>query len=257
MVCRSVRLTSALVSIPLALSYQTLAADDTHAVQQYSVDNMTQPIKLDCVEKHGKYLPSISAQEISDGQQVAMQMDGHSMHDHSHHQQMMNNKSYSTSVNQYPIPDVLLSSDAGEKKRIAEVLNSDKPVMLNFIFTTCTTICPVLSASFTQVQKELQGEVEDIMMVSISIDPEYDTVDRLSAYAKRFEAGPQWEFFTGKLKDVIAVEKAFDIYRGSKMNHEPVTLIRAKSDQPWLRIEGLANANDIVSEYRELVANAK
>lgn len=95
------------------------------------------------------------------------------------------------------------------------------------------------------------------MMVSISIDPEYDTVDRLSAYAKRFEAGPQWEFFTGKLKDVIAVEKAFDIYRGSKMNHEPVTLIRAKSDQPWLRIEGLANANDIVSEYRELVANAK
>ena len=257
MVFRSVRLAGALVSIPLTFCSQGLVAEDAGGLQQYSVDNMTQSIKLDCVEKHGKYLPSISTQGAAGGQKVAMQMDGHSMHDHSLHQQMMNNKSYSTSVSQYPIPDVLLSSNAGETKRIVEVLNSDKPVMLNFIFTTCTTICPVLSASFTQVQKELQGEVEDIVMVSISIDPEYDTVDRLSDYAKRFEAGPQWEFFTGKLKDVIAVEKAFDIYRGSKMNHEPVTLIRAKSDQPWLRIEGLANANDIVSEYRELVANAK
>lgn len=257
MVCRSVRLAGALISISLTFSCQNLVAGDGDGFQQYSVTNMTQPIELDCVQKHGKYLPSISAEGTAGDQRLAMQMGGDSMQDHSHHQHMMQSKSYSTSVSQYPIPDVLLNSNAGEQKRIADVLNGEKPVMLNFIFTTCTTICPVLSASFTQVQKELQGEVEDILMVSISIDPEYDTVDRLSDYAKRFEAGPQWEFFTGKLKDVIAVEKAFNIYRGSKMNHEPVTLIRAKSDQPWLRIEGLANANDIVSEYRELVANAK
>ena len=99
------------------------------------------------------------------------------------------------------------------------------------------------------------SEVDEITMVSISIDPEYDTVEKLSAYAQRFEAGGQWQFFTGQLEDVIAVERAFDIFRGSKMNHEPVTLIRVSNNQLWLRIDGLANAGDIVSEYRNLLSN--
>jgi protein SCO1/2 len=162
---------------------------------------------------------------------------------------------YSTLKEEYKIPDVVLTSEKGRKMSIREVLESDKPVMLNFIFTTCTTICPVLSASFSQVQDAMGSEVEDVTMVSISIDPEYDTVEKLSAYAQRFEAGEQWQFFTGQLEDIIAVERAFDIFRGSKMNHEPVTLIRASKDQSWLRIDGLANAGDIVSEYRNLLSN--
>ena len=67
-------------------------------------------------------------------------------------------------------------------------------------------------------------------MVSISIDPEYDTPEALNAYARRFDAGPQWEFLTGSLDDSIAVQKAFDADRGDKMNHAPLTLFRATPD---------------------------
>jgi protein SCO1/2 len=125
--------------------------------------------------------------------------------------------------------------------------------MLNFIFTTCTTICPVLAASFYQVQHELGEESKNVKMISISIDPEYDTPEKLRSYAERFNAGPQWQFLTGETDDIIAVEKAFDAFRGAKMNHEPLTFIRAKEDGSWVRITGIASAKEILSEYRNLV----
>ena len=68
-------------------------------------------------------------------------------------------------------------------------------------------------------------------MISITIDPDYDTPEQLMKYAKKFKAGDQWQFYTGTYNDVVTVEKAFDIFRGSKMNHEPITLIRKKDRQ--------------------------
>lgn len=236
------------------------AAGGSADFEKFRIDKLKQPITMDCAQKHGKYLPMISARADAGLQKVAMQMQDHSQHDHSQHdhsqhQMMMSQTGYSVSKVDYTVPAVELTSERGETANIANVLNSDKPVMLNFIFTTCTTICPVLSASFSQVQEVLGDEMGDLEMVSITIDPEYDTVDKLSAYARRFDAGEQWRFFTGNLEDVVSVEKAFDIYRGSKMNHEPITLIRVSSKAPWLRINGLADANDIVTEYRKLITD--
>ena len=89
-------------------------------------------------------------------------------------------------------------------------------------------------------------------MVSVSIDPEHDTPERLREYARRFNAGPQWQFLTGDLDDMIAIQKAFDVYRGNKMNHEPTTLLRRAEGGPWVRLDGLASAAAIVDEYGQL-----
>ena len=110
-----------------------------------------------------------------------------------------------------------------------------------------------MSATFAQVQNELGDESDKVCMVSISIDPEHDTPERLLDYAGRFNAGPQWGFFTGSEKDIVAVQKSVDVYRGNKMNHEPTTLLRRAEGGPWLRVDGLASAADIVREYRQLV----
>jgi protein SCO1/2 len=126
--------------------------------------------------------------------------------------------------------------------------------MLNFIFTKCTTICPVLSATFTQLQEKLGEESQDVKMVSISIDPEYDTPEKLQAYAQRFNAGPNWQFLTGEMADIVAIEKAFDAYRGAKMSHEPLTYIKASESSSWVRLEGIASAEDIMNEYKQLVS---
>jgi protein SCO1/2 len=144
---------------------------------------------------------------------------------------------------------VTLVDDAGRPVDLREALAADEPVMLNFIFTTCTAICPVMTGIFARVPEELGAEAGRLRMVSISIDPEQDTPSRLRAYGQRFGAGPRWSFLTGSAKDVEAVERAFDAYRGDKMNHEPLTLLRAGPGRPWIRIDGFASPAELAREY--------
>jgi protein SCO1/2 len=174
---------------------------------------------------------------------------------HAHHRHMLETKTYSRSLHDYQLPDVELVNMAAEKTSLLDEVNCGKPVMVNFIFTTCTTICPVMSATFAQVQSELGAESDALRMISFSIDPEQDTPERLREYAGLFKAGPQWQFLTGSLADSVAVQKAFDVYRGNKMNHEPTTLMKAADSDTWVRIDGLAKAADIVAEYHRLVGH--
>jgi len=173
---------------------------------------------------------------------------------HAHHRHMMDQKGYKRSTHIYDIPPLVLVDKDNNKVSINEALAVDEPVMLNFIFTTCTTICPVLSATFAQVQRELGDEADQVKMISITIDPEYDTPERLRNYAVRFKAGPQWQFYTGTSNDIVAIQKAFDAYRGSKANHEPLTFLHVPADPQWVRVNGLASAADVVKEYRQLLA---
>ena len=151
-------------------------------------------------------------------------------------------------------PEVALVNADGEPVDLSAELQSDQPLLMNFIFTSCTAICPVLSATFAQVQKELGDEGEAIHMVSISIDPEQDTPDRLKVYAERYHASSLWHFLTGSRPDIVKVQQAFDAYRGDKMSHVPLTFLRASPGAPWVRLEGFASASDLVAEYRAMVS---
>ncbi len=153
---------------------------------------------------------------------------------------------YTRSAAEYRPPDVTLVDQAGARVRLADELAAGGPVLLQFIFTSCSTICPVLSGAFAAVQEKLPRA----RLVSISIDPDADTPARLAEYARRFEAGPRWRLLGGRLEDVIAVERAFDAYRGNKMRHEPLTFIRAAPQRPWQRLEGFPSAADLAAEVR-------
>jgi protein SCO1/2 len=177
----------------------------------------------------------------------------HDSDPHAHHRAMMHKRSYQRSEHDYALADLpLLDKDGRETSLLAE-LNTGEPVILTFVFTTCTTICPVLSGTFSQLQGTLGEDIGGLRMVSVSIDPEYDTPERLRAYAERFDAGPQWQFLTGRLGDIVAVQKAFDVYRGNKMSHEPTILLRKSEDAPWVRMDGLASAADVAEEYQRLM----
>ena len=161
---------------------------------------------------------------------------------------------YKRSVKSYAIPDVALTDADARRVRLRDVLATSDPVMLNFIFTTCSTICPVMTRVFSEVPGKIGGSATNLRMVSISIDPENDTPAELKAYSKKFGASARWQFLTGRVEDVKTVQRAFDTYRGDKMTHEPLTLLRAAPDQPWVRIDGFASAAELASEYRKVVA---
>lgn len=174
-------------------------------------------------------------------------------HDHHHHAMPSVADGYVRTLASYAVPDVkLLDADRTGVSLRSQL--DDKPVILNFIFTSCGAICPVMSTTFSQVQAALGQERDTVRMVSISIDPEHDTPEALKIYAKKYGAGPQWQMLTGSLDNSIAVQRAFDVYRGDKMGHTPVTFLRAKAGQPWVRLDGFASADDILREYRKLAS---
>ncbi len=163
-------------------------------------------------------------------------------------------KHYSRSRQDYLIPDITLLNRHGEEIRIMDLLNNQQPVLLQFVFTTCATICPVLSATFSSAQKTLDRIAPHYRMISISIDPEQDTPRTLSDYATRFKVGSQWHLLTGSTDNIAKVQRAFDAYyRGNnKMYHLPYTYLRAKNAQAWVRLDGLLSTGDLVEEYQQL-----
>ena len=156
-----------------------------------------------------------------------------------------------TSASQYPIPAVRLVRDDGKVVSFAEELNDGRPVVLNFIFTTCSSICPLMSQTFAQFDSELGADREHVHLMSISTDPEEDTPARLREYAHKFHAGPEWQHYTGTIEASIAAQRAFNVWRGDKMTHTPITLLRAAPGKPWVRIEGFVTPAELLQLYRQ------
>src|SRR4029434_9488675 len=86
-------------------------------------------------------------------------------------------------------------------------------VVLNFIFTTCMDVCPVLSANWAQLQRTLKNEPGgNLFLVSITTDPEVDSPKVLKSYAQRYGADFQnWAFLTGSESQLKQVWKGFDV----------------------------------------------
>jgi protein SCO1/2 len=156
---------------------------------------------------------------------------------------------YTRTVERYTVPDVVLVNQNGARVRLRQLVESGRPVILDFIFGTCTTICPVLSAGYSNLQKKLGADAGNVQLISISIDPENDTPRIMSDYLKRYRAKPGWDFLTGSRKDIDAVMRAFSAYIPNKMSHYPLTLIRSPKDGSWVRLFGLMSTAEFMGEY--------
>jgi protein SCO1 len=152
----------------------------------------------------------------------------------------------------YAVPSVKLVRDDGKVVQLNEEIDDGRPVVLSFIYTSCTTVCPVTSQTLAQLQSKLGPARELVHMVSITIDPEFDTPARLHDYAARFGAGPQWQHYTGTLPAVQTAQRAFGVYRGNKMEHAPVTLVRGVPGAQWVRIDGFATADQLMAELSDV-----
>jgi protein SCO1/2 len=170
-----------------------------------------------------------------------------------HHPALMETvPGYSRCLAHYDMPDVALVGANGDSVKLRALLSEPRPVLVQFIFTSCSTICPMMAATFSTAQAGLTKAHPGYRLVSISIDPEYDTPERLKDFAERFKAGPDWLFLTGTERDVAQVLRAFDAYYpgNNKMYHRPYTFLRAAPERPWVRLDGLLSATELVAEYR-------
>jgi protein SCO1/2 len=108
-------------------------------------------------------------------------------------------------------PDFILLNQDGDRFDSAKLRG--KVVVVNFIFTTCTDVCPLFTAHFAQLQRALKnGPAGDLFFVSITTDPEVDSPKVLKSYAQRYSADFQnWAFLTGTDTQMKAVWKGFGV----------------------------------------------
>jgi protein SCO1 len=158
---------------------------------------------------------------------------------------------YKKSVHNYAMPDIELVNQDGKKVQFKSLAIQGKVVILDFIFGTCTTICPVLSASFVNFQNRLGPDYRKVQLISITIDPEHDTPKVLKVYLKKFRARPGWDFLTGSRDSINLVMRAFDAYTADKMAHYPLTFIYSPVRDRWFRIDGLTGTSELMFEYHE------
>lgn len=163
-------------------------------------------------------------------------------------------KSYKRSEESYSMPDVTLINQDGKRVKLRSVLESDKPVVVDFIYATCTTICPVLSVSFINLQNKFKDSSQKPRLVSITIDPENDTPKIMKDYLKRYNAKPGWDFYTGSRGDIDKVMRAFNAYIPDKMSHYPLNLIRSPKDGSWVRLFGILSSKEFMNEYMAVVS---
>lgn len=162
-------------------------------------------------------------------------------------------RKYKRSLEKYTIPDITVINQDGRKQKLKDVLSGDQPVVIDFIYATCTTICPILSASYSNLQKKLGNDSKKVHLVSISIDPDHDTPPVMREYLERYVARPGWDFVTGKKEDIEKVMKALNVVIPDKMSHPPLYLMRSPGSDRWVRIYGLISTADFYDEYQKLV----
>lgn len=159
---------------------------------------------------------------------------------------------YQRSVEHYTVPEVQLINQDGVKVDLKALLEIDQPVIVDFIYGTCTTICPVLSAGFANFQRKMAKEGKKVRLISITIDPEHDTPHIMKEYLARYRAQPGWDFLTGTRADIDNVMTSFNAYIPDKMSHYPLNMLRNPKDGTWVRLFGIMSGKEFMEEYRQV-----
>jgi cytochrome oxidase Cu insertion factor (SCO1/SenC/PrrC family) len=153
------------------------------------------------------------------------------------------------------VPDVQVLDQDGRALKFYTDLVKGKTVAVNFIFTSCTTICPPLGATFRRVQQELGERAgRDVHLISVSVDPVTDTPERLKAWGAKFKAGPGWTFVTGAKPDVDELLRALGAATAKPEDHSPAILIINDRKNVATRTYGLARPSQIVKVIDDVAA---
>jgi protein SCO1 len=159
-----------------------------------------------------------------------------------------------TSVDVKIVDAELLDQDGNRLHFKSDVLR-DRIVVMNFIYTTCTTICPLLSANFTRLQERLgERQGKEVWLVSMSVDPGRDTPRRLEAYAARHKARAGWIHLTGKKDDVDQVLRGLGAYTPNFVDHAPMLLVGDGRTGRWARMNGFPTPDQVLAQTDELLA---
>ena len=132
------------------------------------------------------------------------------------------------------IPDVNCVDQNGKKLRFHTDLVGGKVVVISFIFTKCTAMCPIIGEGVARLQTALGDRVgRDVHLISVSTDPVTDTPEKLKAWATRLKAKEGWTMVTGEKAEMDRLLKVLIGGVSGNKTHEPLLLIGNEATNVW------------------------
>ena len=139
--------------------------------------------------------------------------------------------------------DLTVITHEGEELRFYSDLLKDKLVVISFFYTNCPTAQPALVTSF-KLQKRLRDRLgRDILLLTISVDPDNDTLEVVREYAKMFNPQKGWLFLTGSEKNMGVINRKLGNTRRLPEGHLRQFLLGNLKTGHWMRL--VETASDI------------
>lgn len=158
-------------------------------------------------------------------------------------------------------PEFSLSDEKGGLTKLADLRG--QVVLVNFMFTRCFELCPLLTDKLASVQAELaEDNVEDVYFISISVDPDYDRPDILKEFAEAMGYRPEsWAFLTGQHNEIEDVANAYGVVMAkeaeSMINHNLLTTVVDRKGV--MRVQYLGerfDPNELLNDIRSLAGGS-
>jgi len=156
-------------------------------------------------------------------------------------------------------PNVRLRTQSNETVRFYDDLVKGKVVLINFMFTSCTTLCPRSTENLVKIQQALGEHAgRDVFMVSISVDPQTDTPAVLKEYAERFHTKPGWTFVTGKSADIDLLQRQLGVVDNDdgKAQHTGMLIYGSDVNGSWGATPIMLSASSVARTVLRLVGPA-
>ena len=150
-------------------------------------------------------------------------------------------------------PNLPVVNQDGQTLNFYDDVIKDKIVVISFIYTTCPDICPLTTARLTQVEdrlKELMGR--ELFFVSMTVDPENDTPEKLKEFSSAFHIGPGWQFLTGKPDDIRAINFKLGNKSLSLSDHRNEVVLGNDSTGEWARNTVFGDLDRLILDIRSM-----
>jgi protein SCO1 len=150
-------------------------------------------------------------------------------------------------------PNLPVMNQHGEKLRFYDDVIKGKIVVISFIYTSCTDICPLTTSRLAQVAEHFADRLgRDMFFVSMTVDPKNDTPERLKAYAEPFHSGPGWIFLTGSPDDIRAINRRLGEQMRSLNEHRNEIVLGNDATGEWQRNSAFGDLERVVMDIRAM-----
>jgi protein SCO1 len=150
-------------------------------------------------------------------------------------------------------PNLPVVTQDGKTLNFYDDVIKDKIVVISFIYTSCPDICPLTTARLSQVEDKL-GDLlgRDLFFVSITVDPENDTPEKMKQFSQAFGTGKGWLFLTGKPADIRAINFKLGDKSKALSDHRNEIVLGNDATGEWARNTVFGDLDRLVLDIRSM-----